>query len=263
MTKNKNETHSPDLQTALKAVRAAGAIVREGFYSSVNITIKSDQSLVTEYDHRAEQALIDILGAETHFSILSEETGSQEKKGDHLWIMDPIDGTSNFSRGLGICTVSLALFDKDGARIGVIGDPLRHDMYYAERGAGAFCNDQPIHVSDIDDARKSLIILECGHPPRDRQLMSRVWRRLAHFDVRQLGSTAYELCTVACGKTDAFICAGDQIWDYAAGMLIVTEAGGRFCNWNGEPWQESNPHIYASNSYIDDLILPNIQDLQQ
>lgn len=257
------EKQSKHLQIAIRAVQAAGKVIQEGFYSSININIKSDQSLVTEYDHRAEQAMIDILKSETPHSILSEETGSLDKPGEYQWIMDPIDGTSNFTRGLEICTVSLALFEEGQPRIGVIGDPLRNDIYYAERGSGAYCNDQPIHVSTADDARKSLIILECGHPVKDRQLMSRVWHRLAHFDVRQLGSTAYELCSVACGKTDAFICAGDQIWDYAAGMLIVTEAGGRFCDWRGNPWQQDNPYIYASNKQIDPFILPGIEDLQQ
>lgn len=263
MPKQTFKTESSDLETAVKAVRAAGTIVRQGFFSNIDITVKSDQTLVTEYDHRAEQTLIELLTAETPYSILSEEKGSREKPGDHVWIMDPIDGTSNFSNGLDMCAVSLALFEHGHPQIAVVYAPIRDEMYYAERGKGAYCNQEPIHVSQNSDAQKSIMIIESGHCIHSRHLMSQVWNRLAAYDIRLLGSTAYELCCVANGKADAFVCAGDELWDFAAGMLMVTEAGGRFCDWTGQPWQRDNPHIYASNSHIDDLILPNIQDLQQ
>jgi len=232
----------PMINVAIKAARAAGAIINRAALDveSVRVSQKQVNDFVTEVDQAAEQAIIDILlAAYPGHAIWAEESGRTQgaQDSDYVWIIDPLDGTTNFIHGLPIYCVSVALAVKGRVEQAVVYDPTRNDLFTATRGRGAFMNDRRLRVSKRVRLQECLISTGFPFRPGDDfktylSMMSEVMQRSA--GLRRPGAAALDLAYVAAGFTDAFFETGLQPWDVAAGSLLVTEAGGLVGNLTGE-----------------------------
>ena len=250
----------PMLNVAVKAARAAGAIINRAALDveSVRVSQKQVNDFVTEVDHASEDAIIEtLLTAYPGHGIWGEETGRTRgaKDSEHVWIIDPLDGTTNFIHGFPVYCVSIALAVRGKIEQAVIYDPTRNDLFTATKGRGAYLNDRRIRVSKRTELHQSLI--STGFPfrkgdnfPKYLAMMSDVMQRTA--GIRRPGAAALDLAYVAAGFTDGFFETGLSPWDVAAGSLLVTEAGGLVGNLTGEAdfleQQEclaGNPRIYG------------------
>jgi myo-inositol-1(or 4)-monophosphatase len=232
----------PMLNIAIKAARSAGAIINRASLDldRLQVNTKAPNDFVTEVDHAAEAAIIDtLLGAYPGHGILAEESGSQRgaKDSDYVWIIDPLDGTTNFIHGLPTYAVSIALSFRNQIQQAVVYDPARNDLFFASKGRGAFLNDKRLRVAKRTRIAEALI--GTGFPFRagddaDRylKLFATVMKSCA--GMRRPGAAALDLCYVAAGWYDAFFETGLSPWDVAAGSLLVTEAGGLVGNFTGE-----------------------------
>jgi myo-inositol-1(or 4)-monophosphatase len=250
----------PMLNVAIKAARAAGAIINRAALDieSVRISQKQVNDFVTEVDHASEQAVIDtLLGAYPDHAILAEESGTRHGRqgSDHTWIIDPLDGTTNFIHGFPVYCVSIALQVRGRMEQAVIYDPTRNDLFTATRGRGAYLNERRIRVSKRTDLRQCLIATGFPFRPGDDfnhylRMMADVMTRTA--GLRRPGAAALDLAYVAAGFTDGFFETGLSPWDVAAGSLLVTEAGGLIGNFSGESdfleqreCLAGNPRVYG------------------
>ena len=232
----------PMLNVAIKAARAAGAIINRAALDveAVRISQKQVNDFVTEVDHAAEQAIIEtLLTAYPGHGILAEETGNTHgaKHSDYVWIIDPLDGTTNFIHGFPVYCVSIAMAFKGKIEHAVVYDPTRNDLFTATRGRGAFMNDRRIRVSKRTQLKDCLISTGFPFRPGDNfknymVMMADLMPRTA--GLRRPGAAALDLAYVAAGFADGFFESGLSIWDVAAGSLLVTEAGGLIGNFTGE-----------------------------
>jgi myo-inositol-1(or 4)-monophosphatase len=232
----------PMLNIAIKAARAAGSIINRAALDveKLQVTSKGPNDFVTEVDQAAEAAIIDILlAAYPDHGILAEESGRARgnKKSEFVWIIDPLDGTTNFVHGLPIYAVSIALAHRNVVQQAVVYDPARNDLFYASRGRGAFLNDRRLRVSKRTRLAQSLV--GTGFPfrrgdnfRRYLEMFETVMQECA--GVRRPGAAALDLCYVAAGWYDGFFEVGLNPWDMAAGSLMITEAGGLMGNFTGE-----------------------------
>jgi len=250
----------PMLNIAIKAARAAGAIINRASLDLdlLKVNTKSPNDFVTEVDHAAEEAIIDtLLAAYPGHGILAEESGRSRgaKDSEFVWIIDPLDGTTNFIHGFPVYCVSIALAVRGQIQQAVVYDPSRNDLFYASKGRGAFLNDKRLRVS------KRIRLNEClvgtGFPFRKGDNFKRYLQMLEAVmplcaGLRRPGSAALDLCYVAAGYTDGFFETGLSPWDIAAGALMITEAGGLIGNFTGDAdflYQREvvagNPKVYA------------------
>ena len=241
--------------TLLNAVQAGAAQLQHYFNGSFKITNKEGiNNLVTEADHAAEKAIIEVIQNQfpDHF-ILSEETGEIKSNSEFKWIIDPIDGTVNFANGIPLCCVSIGL-EKEGKMIlGSVYNPFMNELYFAQKGLGAYLNDKKIRVSNKDTVIKSCLVTGFPYtyldtPNGPLQVFEKLIRQ--GIPVRRLGSAAIDLCWVAAARFDGFYEHKLQAWDSAAGFLIVEEAGGKVTDLQGNPYTPYNPGIIATNGKI-------------
>src|SRR6478672_228426 len=250
----------PMINVAVKAARAAGSIINRAALDieSVRISQKKANDFVTEVDQAAEAAIIEtLLTAYPGHGILAEESGSEHgaKDSDFVWIIDPLDGTTNFIHGFPVYCVSIALAVKGKIEQAVIYDPSRNDLFTATKGRGAYMNERRIRVSKRIDLKQCLISTGFPFRPGDNfnnylRMMSDVMQRTA--GLRRPGAAALDLAYVAAGFTDGFFETGLSPWDVAAGSLLVTEAGGLIGNFTGESnfleqkeCVAGNPRVYG------------------
>ncbi len=250
----------PMLNVAVKAARAAGAIINRAALDveAVRVSQKQVNDFVTEVDHASEQAIIDtLLGAYPDHAIWAEESGrTQGRQGsDFVWVIDPLDGTTNFIHGFPVYCVSIALIVKGKVEQAVVYDPTRNDLFTATRGRGAYLNDRRLRVSKRIDLSKCLVSTGFPFRPGDNfnaylRMMADVMQRTA--GLRRPGAAALDLAYVAAGWTDGFFETGLSPWDVAAGSLLVTEAGGLIGNFTGESdfleqkeCVAGNPRVYG------------------
>ncbi|CAN5610463.1 inositol monophosphatase family protein [soil metagenome] len=231
------------LNVAVKAARAAGAIINRAALDveAVRISQKQVNDFVTEVDHAAEKIIIEtLLTAYPGHGILAEESGSEHgaKDSEFVWIIDPLDGTTNFIHGFPFYCVSIALAVRGKVEQAVVYDPSRNDLFTATKGRGTFLNDRRLRVSKRTRLNECLV--STGFPFRAGDnfkqylaIMADVMPRLA--GLRRPGAAALDLAYVAAGYTDGFFETGLNPWDVAAGSLLVTEAGGLIGNFTGEP----------------------------
>ena len=224
-------------QLAERAARASGEMLEH--HGSFKVRRKSENDFVTEMDLKSEQLLKQILlGACPEDEFFGEEMGGATRA-QGRWIVDPIDGTANFMRGNRLYVISIA-YEQDGElAVGCVYCPATDELFLAVRGEGATLNGHPIHVSEIDVLRNSLVHIGYGH--RNPALLDETEPILlplmrAVSDLRRSGTAAYDLCCVAAGRAEAYIEQGLSLYDYAAGYVILTEAGGRMEGWH--PWQD-------------------------
>ena len=241
-----------ELEVAIEAVKEAEAIVRK-YYGNVSAVHKLDKSLTTKADVESEEAIRNVLQKRfPNHSILGEETGRTGEESDYLWIIDPLDGTTNYSFQNPFFDISLALAYKHNPIVGVVSYPTQNELFYAEKGKGAYVDKATITVSNTNDVEDSIITFCHG---RDQESVKRVIEafsrlKLVNNKVRQLGAAALELCYVACGRTDAFLMVGINPWDVAAGAIILKEAGGKVTDFNGKDFDMESRDILGTNARI-------------
>ncbi len=242
-----------ELEVAVAAAGAAGEVLRSGFGGEQAVRYKGEVDLVTEVDEQAERVIREILlGAFPSYGMLAEEGGRLSGEEDVRWIVDPLDGTTNYAHGLPIFAVSIALERAGEAVLGVVHDPLREETFIAERGGGATLNDEPVRVSDTDEPIQALIATGF---PYDRAEMPEALELFGRFaaltrGMRRLGSTALDLCYVAAGRLDGYYERGIWAWDIAAGSLILEEAGGKVTDYRGGELDLEGREIVASNGAL-------------
>ena len=241
------------LETAADIAREAGALLATMFERRVAIESKGEFDLVTEADRASERLVVERLS--THFpshAIVAEEGGGHESASGFRWYVDPLDGTTNFAHGFPMFNVTMALESQGELIAGVIFDPIRNELFTAERGSGAYLNHRRIRVSQAKRLEESL--LATGFPSRKRHLNLNVhfYHQVAMMThgVRRCGSAAIDLAYVACGRLDGFWEFGLNPWDMAAGRLIVAEAGGKYSGMHGEPHELRGPDVLVDNGLI-------------
>ena len=254
----------PMLNTAVKAARRAATVINRAAFDLDRITIseKNHNDFVTDIDQASEQAIVEtLLKAYPDHAILAEESGASKNLNDeseNVWIIDPIDGTTNFLHGYPNFCISIALQQKGVITNALVYDPVRNDLFTATKGAGAYLNDKRIRVSSKDRIGKAL--LASGHGPDPRALAEylRMYETVASrcHGVRSGGSAALELANVAAGRIDGYFEKGLKVWDIAAGALLVTEAGGIVGEFNGESDYLHKGDIIAAGPKVFGAMVP-------
>lgn len=253
------------LETAIHAAKQAGRVIlhyaRDGFL----VENKSTIDLVTEADLAAEQCVIDVIWASyPDHGILAEERGRIGKGQSHyLWIIDPLDGTTNFAHGFPAYCVSIGLTYKEKCVLGVVYDPTRDELFSATHGGGAHVNDQPIRVSQTAQLNQALLVT--GFAYNIRETPNNNLDHFARFalqvqGLRRTGSAALDLCYVAAGRFDGFWEVKLNAWDMAAGVVILREAQGRVTDFSGQSHSLYGQELVASNGRLHDSMLSVIQE---
>jgi myo-inositol-1(or 4)-monophosphatase len=253
------------LETAVEIAREAGALLANYFERHVGFELKGEFDLITEADRRSEKLVVEKLRLyfPSH-SIVAEEGGGSEGSSEYRWYVDPLDGTTNFAHGFPSFNVTLGLARAGEMIAGVIYDPVRQEMFTAERGAGAYLNHRRIHVSSTQRLSESLSAT--GFPSRKRHHNINIHfyyqLAMASHGVRRTGSAALDLAYVACGRLEYFWEFGLKPWDQAAGTLLVREAGGKTSDMNGEALDiTASDHVLADNGLVHDEVLRVFQEL--
>ncbi len=245
----------PAVNVAARAARAAGSIILRYMnrLDSVNVVEKQRMDFVSEVDRAAEAEIMrELKRAYPRHAFLGEESG-QTGKGNLVWVVDPLDGTHNYLRGIPHFCVSIALLDRGEPVYGVIYDPLRDELFTASKGDGAFLNDRRLRVGK----RESLdgAMLATGFPYRQREHLDAQWDLTRTLltqaeDLRRTGSAALDLAYTAAGRFDGYFEIGLKPWDIAAGCLLVREAGGSFCDFAGREGLPQSGNLIAANHHL-------------
>ncbi|MBI3189851.1 MAG: inositol monophosphatase [Ignavibacteriales bacterium] len=248
------------VQVAVEAARVAGKYLKQSVGKIKTIEQKGgeERNLVTEVDKRSEEMIVEII--KKHFpshEILAEERGSQGSS-KTKWIIDPLDGTTNFTHGLPVFCVSIGVEHEGEIICGVIYDPNLDEMFTAEKGKGAFLNGKRIKVSQTQTLNKSLLVT--GFPYNIIENPNHAVERFVNFlmkaqAVRRMGSAAIDLAYIACGRYDGFWEVALNPWDMAAGMLLVHEAGGKVTDFMGGDFSIYQKEILASNGIVQDEMI--------
>jgi len=256
----------PMLNIAVRAARNAGNIIMRYVdrLDTLAVTSKARNDFVTDVDRMAEQEIISVLRkAYPDHSILAEETGSQGTSEEFCWVIDPLDGTTNYIHGFPQFAVSIAFRQKGRLEQGVIYDPVRQELYTASRGAGAQLNNRRIRVSQKKDLEGAL--LGTGFPFRQQEYLHAYMEMFKALfpdtaGIRRAGAASLDLAYVAAGRLDGFWELGLSEWDMAAGVLLIQEAGGIVTNFRGDDSYLKTGNIIAGTPKIHHAILRRIQD---
>ena len=256
-----NTGKNPMLNVAIEAAREAGRFLKLSVGKVRNIEVKQgdERNLVSEIDRGAEERIIAII--RRHYpghAILAEESGGSLAPAEYRWIIDPLDGTTNFLHGVPIFSVSIGIERRGELIAGVVYDPNQDEMFTAEKGAGAFLNGRRLKVSSSSVLVESLLVT--GFPYNITENPGNAVEHFVHFlmaarGVRRLGSAAMDLCYVASGRFDGFWEVSLSPWDMAAGALLIQEAGGRITDMAGGPLNIYQKTVLASNGPIHDAML--------
>src|SRR5512138_157143 len=235
----------PTFSEIERLAREAGAILLAGYNKEHHVRYKGVIDLVTEVDHQSEAFLLgEVRKQFPDHHIFAEESGIIQGNDEHIWYIDPLDGTVNYAHHIPIFCVSIAYASKGNLQLGAVYDPLRDEMFSAERGKGATLNGKPLQVSSASELQRSLLVT--GFPYNAWDTAQDNFANFVHFGkltqgVRRLGSAALDLCYVAAGRFDGFWEMSLNAWDVAAGGLIAREAGARVTNVKGGPDYISSP----------------------
>jgi myo-inositol-1(or 4)-monophosphatase len=256
--------NQPSLTDLERLARQAGRILSEGYEKDHQVNFKGLIDLVTEVDHASEAFLInEITRLFPGHSFLAEESGASQQQTEHLWIIDPLDGTVNYAHGVPFFCVSIAYSYQDQVLLGAVYEPMRDEMYLAERGAGAWLNGRKLQATAVDELQRSLLVT--GFP------YDAWYAKPSNFDyftklgkmsqgVRRLGSAAIDLCYVAAGRLDGYWEFSLKAWDIAAGGLIAQEAGALVTDMHGGPDYLSPPYgVVAANPNLHPKLLAELQ----
>lgn len=251
----------PMLNTAVKAARKAASIINRASFDleKISVTSKQQNDFVTEVDKAAEQAIIDILlTAYPSHAVLAEESGAStnlNEKSEFVWIIDPLDGTTNFIHGFPQYAVSIALQQKGVTTQAVIYDPVHNDLFTASKGSGAFLNNKRLRVSKTDRLSQALIGTGFAWRDKDPKQMANFLKMFEIMTMhchglRRPGAASLDLAYVAAGRYDGFFERNLDIWDIAAGVLMIKEAGGLVSDFSGEQTHLEKGDIIAGNPRI-------------
>lgn len=244
-------------KVALRATKEAGEILEKHFGKSVEVSFKKDSSLVSNIDLQTEEVIVKLIKKNfpTH-NILAEEMGGKigEK---YTWIIDALDGTTNYIKKFPFFSSSVALLYKRDPILGVVFNPVSKEFYFAEKGKGAFLNGKKIRVGIKQTLLGACFLVNKGRTEKDfikfHQILKKVGELHSHF--RFWGALSLEFCYVASGRIEGLIDVGSKPWDFAAGVLIVKEAGGRVTDFQGRDWQIDTKNVIAGNGKIHSLLL--------
>lgn len=249
--------HHEFLETAIAAARAAGDLLRSHLGRPLAVHHKGTVDLVTEADRAAEVLIADRLRAAFPSHRLLGEEGARADSAaaadsPYRWLIDPLDGTTNFAHGLPHFAVSIGLEDEAGALVGVVYDPMRDELFAAARGAGATLNGRPLAVSATDDLLHALLVTDFSYDLAQREAQAAAWRAfLVQVQaIRQTGSAALNCCYIAAGRLDGYWERSIAPWDVAAGALIAAEAGGRVTTFANAPFDPDGREILVSNGHL-------------
>ncbi|PJG85775.1 inositol-1-monophosphatase [Conservatibacter flavescens] len=257
---------NPMLNIAIRAARKAGNIIAKGYerYADVQVLQKNPNDYVTNIDKEAEAAIIEIIRKSyPEHTIIGEESGAIEGQDqDVQWVIDPLDGTTNFMKGLPHFSISIAIRVKGRTEVGVVYDPIRNELFTAVRGEGAKLNDQRLRVDNKTELTGAILATgfpfkQSKHMPMQFAMMNALIADCADF--RRTGSAALDLCYVAAGRVDGFFEIGLKPWDCAAGDLMIREAGGIVCDYFGGHTYLTSGHIVAGAPRLVKDILNKIQ----
>jgi myo-inositol-1(or 4)-monophosphatase len=247
------------LETSVEIAREAGALLANYFEKRISYELKGEYDLVTDADRASERLVVDRLRSRfpTHSIVAEEGGGHENSSGEYRWYVDPLDGTTNFAHGFPMFNVTLALERAGELIAGCIYDPIHDEMFSVERGSGAYLNNRRIRVSKAARIEDSLAAT--GFPSRKRHQNVNVhfYYQMAMWShgVRRAGSAALDLAYVASGRLDLFWEFGLKPWDMAAGVLLVSEAGGKVSDMQGGPVRIGGPHLLADNGLVHDEVL--------
>lgn len=253
------------LQAACRAALTGGNVIKKLFHQPHTVKKKGPINLVTEADIAAETSVIASLNEDVPgLPVLAEESSSDSPQPvDGLyWIIDPLDGTTNYAHGFPYFGTSIALVDKENILAGAVYCPLSDELFYALHGHGAWLNDRPIQVTNTSFLIEALI--GTGFPYDIHSHIDRLVTQMRTIllkvrDIRRAGAAAVDLAFVACGRLDGFFELDLQPWDTAAGQILVEEAGGQISRFNGAPYSPFAPDIVASNGHLHALLTELIQ----
>lgn len=248
---------------AIKAAKEAGKVLLNNFEKNFEIKTKSKHEIVTKVDLLAEKKILNLI--KKHFpehNILSEEAGKIRNKSNYLWVVDPLDGTTNYSIGNPIFATTLALLYKNEIILGIIYAPFLKKMFIAEKGKGAYCNNKKIHVSNVSKIENSILTFCHGNTDKAIKSALKIYKKFKFIarDIRQLGAASIELAFVSSGKIESIIIPGNNVWDVVAGTLLVREAGGKVTDFKNQKWNIRSKDILASNIKIHKKILTIIKN---
>jgi myo-inositol-1(or 4)-monophosphatase len=248
------------LNFAIQTARDAGSILVDRLGRALQVSNKGDIDLVTEADLASEKLIIERI--KSHYprhAILAEESGASDfvaGAGEWKWIIDPLDGTTNYAHGYPCFCVSIGLERAGTVEIAAIYDPMRDEMFAAERGQGATLNGRRMRVSDVDDLNRAMLCTGFPYNVRERPNFARDFTNftMEAQAVRRDGSAAIDLAYIACGRFDGFWEDGLNAWDVAAGALLIEEAGGMVTNFEGRKLDIYTPKVLASNGLVHDAM---------
>jgi myo-inositol-1(or 4)-monophosphatase len=242
------------LRVAVEAAKLGGEVLRQYYGKEKKIEYKGEIDVVTEADKQSEKLIVGLLSSRfPQHSILAEEGNSTEKPSEYKWVVDPLDGTSNYAHDYPFFAVSVALEKRGEVIAGTVYHPILEELFMAEKGGGSYLNDRRIQVSKVTNLRKAL--LSTGFPYdilKDPEEALCLFSNFIHTSqgIRRDGSAALDLCYLAMGRFDGFWELRLNPWDTAAGVLIVTEAGGRVSNFKGQAFSIYEDNILASNGLL-------------
>ena len=241
------------MEVATEAARRAGKILRYRLSTSKEISFKGRKDIVTDVDLAAERAILDILQKEyPDFGILAEESEPVTSASPYTWVVDPLDGTRNYASGIGhFCTV-VALSHGNDPVLGITYDPIREELYSAERGLGAFLNGERLSISENQELSQSLLCCDMGYVDEKAgqaiDLIRHLWPGM--LTIRLMGSSALGVAYAAAGRVDLYFHHSLSPWDIAAGLVLVREAGGIVVDKQGQPANLRTPSVIASNPQL-------------
>ena len=246
------------LETGVEIAREAGALLSKYFERRVSYELKGEHDLVTEADRASERLVVERL--RSHFpshSIVAEEGGNHTGSSEYCWYVDPLDGTTNFAHGFPMYNVTMALEQSGELIAGVVFDPEHNEMFTAERGSGAYLNNRRTRVSKVNQIENTLVATGFPSKKRHQDVNVHFYYQLAMLThgVRRAGSAALDLAYVASGRLDGFWEFGLNPWDMAAGILLITEAGGKCSDMKGGPVSLRGPHLLADNGLMHQQML--------
>lgn len=270
-TTNKNETYTSEnmLDIAVHAAKEAGALVKRGFDGDAtpNSTFKQENDtlqVVTDYDGAAEKLILNKLKAAfPDHAFFSEEVGDDQVTSDFRWIIDPIDGTSNYARQIPFFCVSIGLTYKNEPIMGVVYQPVTDELFSAAKGKGAFLNGKKIEVSNADGVNKAFITVDRGKSQHQKERFVAIVSELTKHvrSMRMPGSGALQACYVACGRFDAAVFNGLSFYDVAAAAVIVQEAGAHISDFSGQTWELKTGDMLISHRSLQSKLTTILQNL--
>ncbi|MFZ0544224.1 MAG: inositol monophosphatase family protein [Candidatus Promineifilaceae bacterium] len=254
-----NELQSVAVQAALEA----GALLRRKWHEPRQISEKGFRDLVTDADFASQTLIVEII--QSHFPdhgfLVEEEDSSLAASGPIIWVIDPVDGTTNYSRQIPNFCISIAAMKRPSPEdpsgepkilVGVIYNPMLDELFRAAVGQGVYLNDTKIQVSDTDDLGHAVIAIDWSHAPDQRQQTLDMIQNIAHHveTLRAVGSAALALAWIAAGRLDGYFNLNLKPWDVAAGKLLISEAGGELVNLKNHPWRLEDHGCFAGNGRV-------------